>query len=249
MNKENLLITVSSFFETQSHKLVTDEFGKPILTLEAWEQITKSLLLLEFPKQEPIITDYGKINRLTSSSSALIELDISKTDRLIENIYEFSFLNLFPQIIIRLNLERPESAAFRYVIENKGEIKGKISSYGYNTLKSWINFYYGIIGKTDKATAELITGTARGILQRIIGSIGSDEIYADTDTVFFTNSKKFTDGHTKLMSVKSYADYIGLPYEIDHYACGIFYAKKKYILFKNIENVRIRGFKKINFGN
>lgn len=235
---------VSYIFETESTKLRFDQFGNPILSVESWEGIDKMLSLFEFPDQQPIQATFG--TNLVAQSP-LLHLEIDKAERLIENVYQLTFISFYPNIIISLNLDLPEMKAYRFVVENRNALKSKMTKRGYLVMKLWINYYYGMLGKNSRHYSERVTGSGYEILNKLIIALGDDLIYADVDTVFFTNSKNLNN-HSKLNSIKPYVDHIGLPYQIEYHEGAIFFGKKKYILFPTIKGVNIKGFKKINFG-
>lgn len=234
MDREQLILTVSSFMETESHKLVIDEEGKPILNKESWERITRALLLLDFPKERGT-KDIPYIEP-EKSASALVEIDINRTGILLYDIYEFSFVSLYPNIIINQEFSFEDFDAYRFIVQNRHAMKKLLSPRGYHVLKTWINFYYGIKGKNDSNFVETVTGTGRALMRRIINALGPSEIYADTDTVYFR-------GKERLEKVKSYADYLNYPYEVEHFEAGLFFAKKKLILFKDLNSVVIQGIR------
>lgn len=238
MDREQLILTVSSFMETESHRLVIDERGNPILNKESWERITRALLLLKFSK------DFEKKDlppvEPERNTSPVVEINRNKTHILIYDIYEFSFTNLYPNIIVNQDFQFEDIDAYRFIFNNRSEMKKKMSPRGYHVLKSWINFYYGIKGKIDPSFTEIVAGTGRSLMKRVISAVGDSEIHADTDTVYF-------NGKSKIEKLKQYTDYMGYPYEIEHYEAGIFFGNKKMILFKDLGSVVFYGIENKNF--
>jgi hypothetical protein len=234
MDRDQLILAVSSFMETESHKLVIDESGNPILNRESWERITRALMLLDFPKDSekkdlPLIEP-------EKNSSPLIEIDRGKTQILLYDIYEFAFTSFYPNIIINQDFSFQDFDAYKFIVKNRGEMKQRLSPRGYYVLKSWINFYYGMKGKNNSDFTETVAGTGRTLMKRLVNALGDSEIHADTDTIYFK-------GKEKLEKLKSYADYLGYPYEIEHFEAGIFFGNKKLILFKDLNSVIFRGIR------
>jgi len=241
MDKDTTIRYISQYLETESYSLVIDEFGKPILTIEAWEKITKILLLLKLPYDDQVSEMPGI--EMVRGDSPLTEIDPNRIGILINDIYEITFLSLYPNIIIAMNIDdQPNFEIFKFIVRNRAEFKKNMSSNGFYVVKAWINFYYGILSKRNKELGKMITGTAKSIMTKVQTALGRDVIYSHVDTIFFM-------GKEKLDNIIGYANYVGFPYEIEHYESGIFFAKQKYVLFKKLEDVRMKGFKKINFGN
>jgi len=235
---QELHFNVATIFELESYKLGKDDLGNPMMTIPAWNNIAFALSCLNLPKVET-----PSIEPIFTKSSSLIELNETYIEKLIENVYIFSFENFYPEIICRLNLTYKDMHTFEYIVTHKSELKKILSKQGYHIMKTWVNYYYGIIGSTNPIICDTIKGTGRSIMEKMIAAISKDNvIFADTDEICFVVNLARQTQH--LDNIKLYADYLQLPYSIEHYDGIIPFRKKKHILFKSLDGVHIRGFKK-----
>lgn len=232
MEQQTLLLTVASVFEKETIRKHPSQFS-----IEDWERITTTFRHLDFPHISRE-THY----RLSDSyaPSPHVEFNEEYKEQYIKSISALQFPSFYPRIIIsfaeQLQSNDKDVRILKYLIENRSFFKQNASLEVNLLIKSWINFYYGVKCKDEKALVNHVnvTSAARQILERVTSHLGKNMIYADTDEIYFIGEL-----NDKLIS---FLDYVGLPYEVEHYAGGIFFRKKRYTLFKNEEPI-IRGFK------
>lgn len=241
MDTENLLRTVASYFETESHRLQTDDFGNPRFTLEDWFHMNHGLSLIELEKKEPL---YPYTLLLEHDKwTPLIEVKDECFERWVSPLSKVSMVNLYPHIAMALSFQ--ESVPFKediwilkYLVEKYAELGKHLSPTGQQCVKAWINYYYGVRGSENREFREFVINASNFLMTKIKKMLGDRYIAADTDEIYFKDWKNpmhTTAFYTELQE-------LGFPSVIVHYEGGIFFGKKRRILHAK-SGIELTGFR------
>ena len=132
---------------------------------------------------------------------------------------------------------------YKFIVENKKEMKKFEDKFIDNLLKVIINYTYGVFAnkysKIRVREVENITNVGRDIINIFITSYPNNVISADTDEINFLDFDSIKEDVEKKLKELEY------PYEYEEYLYGVFVEKKSFIL-SNDKDMKIRGLRKIS---
>jgi hypothetical protein len=149
---------------------------------------------------------------------------------LISDLFKLEVNALYPSVIFKY----AQSGAiaddaivriFCWLWTNRGILKSQyLSPEGYQVLKLWLNYFYGMIPKLEiegiAFTQEVVATKARQIMESFLKET-EEWYYVDTDELFFY--------HSDIREYETRIKALGLSYEITRIESAIFFAKKKYV--------------------
>jgi hypothetical protein len=237
-----LFDAVSAIFIQESQLLHPADFN-----LESWERIHEKLLILDFPQYQK--TNFRQFNAYSYTEmynnswvGAYVELNENYKNLEVDNLSVLEIECFYPNVIISLGSAKEPSKSINilaYLVSLRHVFRD-MSLSCYQMVKCYINFFYGIKCKPHLVSntipsAEEVTIAARTFLEKFAHIFRNNMIYADTDIVI-------VKGEIPSKAIDFISEF-GMICEISTYESGIFFAKKKYFLFKKRENVVIRGFR------
>jgi hypothetical protein len=166
---------------------------------------------------------------------------LNKENILVDNINILSFRNLYPYTMkflyqknIIKNLFGYNLDSYSYLVDNVVVLKNNLNIDEYKLLKIIINYKFGQLYKIGSDISN-ITSTFSYVLMNKILELDNKEniLYIDTDTIFVHSAFK----------VDLIYNMIDNLYNIDQDSNKIIYfiAKKRFILFDDINYVKIKG--------
>jgi hypothetical protein len=239
MDKQQLLKVVSSLFETESHKQDTDKLGNRSFNIAVWHKVNDALSLLDFP-EDPLLLNYTSLTY--SKPTPLVEVKPGLLEHWIKFVHEFTFVNLYPHVMIALSVENQITYStdiwkLKFIVENYALMREYLSPAGKHFMKAWVNYYYGVKNGVDKVFGEQVTSASRSLLEKLKRKLGNRYIAADTDTVYYAKLP-LTEEAPFLEETKLW----GFPYTDEEHIGGIFFGKKKHLLFTREQGISLDGF-------
>lgn len=184
--------------------------------------------------------------------SACVRLNDFYEGKLCRNMTVLSFDNFYPRLIDRIH--HTFDVEYSYVnfkdlytrvLQEYGSVKAEYKALGAVTAtKVWINMTYGMLGSKNppmnvsKDVPGLVAQTGKRILENIIQRFSGHYVYADTDEIYFVNFNEISQ------RLNLYAYKTRLPaYSVDDAGTGVFFGRKKYIMFPNDKDVKFKGIR------
>ena len=232
---DTFLSAVADVF-TRHINFLNVEGDRPKFDPGAWESITSSLSLLEFPiiviKSGSLIEKYH-----SSEEAALVKLDEDHAEFMLENVTCISFEIVYPHVISELVKSGfvPDTLIFRifsYITDNHKELKKNLSTEEYAVIRTWINYFFGKT-KVHNLDTSLVTGTVSNILSDLLSA--GEWVYVDTNEAWFVGNCD-----TAIELARS----TGIPFDVEHFSRAIFFRKKFFVAFSD-PLFKTRGFRKM----
>jgi hypothetical protein len=173
------------------------------------------------------------------------------TNLWMKDITEIRFINLYPNIIIRLWEQKlltfninEFGVLFKFLVQNKDAIKNKLTNRNKGLLNFIINYTFGAghnINSVIKINGlDLVVTYIKNTLIDLYTNYSNNVFYIDVDVIYLDFLDKTI--------LDKYIIPLGLPYTIEHHLGGFFIQKKKYIL-ETKNGIRTYGIEKFESEN
>jgi hypothetical protein len=192
-------------------------------------------------KQSTLIdTIYSNINVMVGG---FVYVNIENI--LVDNINILSFCSLYPTIIkflyqknIIVNMVDYNLDSYSYLVDNFIILKNNLNIDEYKLLKIIINYKFGQLSKyfvkIGSNTSFIVSSFANVLMNKILELDNKNNIlYIDTDSIFYHNA-------FKVDLIYNMVDNL-FRMELELNKTIYFIAKKRYIMFDNINSVKFRG--------
>lgn len=172
---------------------------------------------------------------------------LNKENILVDNINILEFRNSYPNTIkflyqknIIKNQKNYNLDSYSYLVENIDFLKNNLTSDECKLLNIIINYKFGQLYKIGSNISYIVSSFFNVLMNKILELDNKENIlYIDTDTIFYHNA----------FNVELIFNMIDNLYKINQESNKIvfFIAKKRYILFDDINSIKIRGIQICSF--
>lgn len=245
MEREKLLRSLGSYFESYAHNLPTNEEGHVVFSFENWQTIRRSLNTTVFPEDSRSYYDFVPFfeERKSNLPKPDPEYEEGITEKVLENVEEIVLRFLYPRTTIALTQQKilpysKDSLVLNFLVENFSKFQTTLSTKALGCVRAWINFYYGQLPISQR---EAIASAAKHISTMVYSTMKSHWVYSDQDEIFFWRMPSASVEH-----LKQYVEHLGYSFEHKMWKSAIFFGKRKYVLI-NDDKTKIRGFKRATF--
>lgn len=167
---------------------------------------------------------------------------IRRENMLVDNVDVLSFNSLYPttiKILLQENIIKNEPElyldSYCYLVDNFLYFKSNLSIDDYKIFKLIINYKFGILSRGTNIPM-IVSTFCNKLMSKILDSDKLNNIlYIDTDQIFYNNSLDLNIIYDNIDNL--------FRYDLEYKNKYLFIVnKKRYMLFDNLDNVKIRGF-------
>lgn len=215
-------------FQHHSQSIIKDN-RISVFSPGTYDLITNEICSIKFPD----IRLSNNTIHLTEKPSSMVEINPEYTGQIIADLVNVGIVNFFPSIIKSFienqifsdtNLNR----ALIYLIDFRKRISLLDSLEEVSMIcKMWINYFYGRMNSLNM-NPNLILGEANKILEHIKSIVGNNWVYIDTDEIYYRYK-----GMNDFKEIQDYLTHKNIECDINDIQYGIFFAKKKYLIFND----------------